>query len=121
MDANQAVQIEIMTDRRKRGLIVHEDTLERLEDYMGMFEELFEKWTKCKIDLEGVIKLETNMKKVLNLKVKIYRKIFELKKYAYVRSLRESGSTIFRYLKTFSLDYHYKHLLWHSPFREGLN
>ena len=121
MDSNQAVQIEIMTHRRKRGLMMHEDTLERLEEYMSVFEEIFTKWKGCKLELEGAVKFDGSLKRVENLKKKIYRKIFSLKKFAYVKSLKKSGNTVAKYLKSFSIDYHFNHLLWHSPFRNGLN
>ena len=121
MDANPPVQIEIVKHRRLRGLLVHEDTLERLEAYMEHFDELLNKWKKCRMDLEGTVKSYKHLKKVVNFKKKIYRKIYDLKKYSYVRSLRKSGNTIVKYLQSFSLDYHFNHLLWHSPFRAGLN
>jgi hypothetical protein len=54
--------------------------------------------------------------KIKSYKIKVLRKIKNLKKFFFYNNKRNKGLRIFAYLNTFSIKFHLKHLLWHSPY-----
>ena len=54
---------------------------------------------------------------MITLKLKSLRKIYKFKNLIYNQQIKTvSSNFVFKYLKTFSMKYHIKHLLWHSPY-----
>jgi hypothetical protein len=54
--------------------------------------------------------------KVKSYKIKVLRKIKNLKVFFYFNTKRNKGLRIFSYLNVFSIQFHLKHLIWHSPY-----
>jgi len=104
---------------RRRLLFITLVRMRKIELFLSEFKDFFLLWVKFKKEIEGKragYKIrELNLKKVITFKRKIYRKIFQLKKFAYLRSQYKTGNILLKYLKSFSINYYIKHLLWHSP------
>jgi hypothetical protein len=54
--------------------------------------------------------------KIKTYKFKVLNKISNLKRFFFNHNKNKNGWSIFKYLNSFSLNFHIKHLLWHSPY-----
>ncbi len=54
--------------------------------------------------------------KITSYNLKVLNKINNLKRFFYFQNKYTTGSSIFKYLNSFSLAYHIKHFLWNSPY-----
>ena len=55
-------------------------------------------------------------KKIDTYKLKVLNKINNLKRFFFFRNNNKEGWWIFRFINSFSFQFHIKHLLWHSPY-----
>jgi hypothetical protein len=87
------------------------------EKFMYIINLFYKKFNKYFIEYNKINKYNDIYKyKVKSFKLKVLRKINNLKKFFFFQNKRNKGLRIFSYLNTFSIKYHFKHLLWHSPY-----
>src|SRR5690242_600877 len=55
-------------------------------------------------------------KKIISYKRMTLNKISNLKRFFYRRNKYNIGFKFFSYLNSFSLNFHIKHIMWHSPY-----
>jgi hypothetical protein len=72
----------------------------------------FKKFNKYFIEYNKINKYNNKYKyKIKSYKIKVLRKIKNLKKFFYYNTKRNKGSRFFSYLNIFSIQFHLKHLL----------
>jgi hypothetical protein len=77
----------------------------------------YKKFNKYFIEYNKINKYNNKYKyKIKTYKIKVLRKIKNLKRFFFFNNERNKGWRIFSYLNTFSIKYHLNHLLWHSPY-----
>jgi hypothetical protein len=87
------------------------------DKFMYIIKLFFKKFNKYFIECNKINKYNnSHSNKIKSYKIKVLRKIKNLKKYFYFNTRRNKGLRLFSYLNTFSVQYHVKHLLWHSPY-----
>jgi len=93
------------------------DSFGNKDKFMYIINLFFKKFNKYFIEYNKIN--EYNNKYIIktkSYKIKVLRKIKNLKKYFFFNTKRNKGPRIFSFLNTFSIHYHIKHLLWHSPY-----
>ena len=87
------------------------------DKFMYIINLFYKKFNKYFIEYNKINKYNNKYKyKIETYKIKVLRKIKNLKKYIFFNTKRNKGLRFFSYLNTFSLSFHLKHILWHSPY-----
>jgi len=82
------------------------------DKFMYLIKLFFKKFNKYFIEYNKINKYNNKYKyKVKSYKIKVLRKIKNLKKFFHYNTKRNTGYKIFCYLNTFSIQYYLKHLL----------
>ena len=93
------------------------DSFGNKDKFMYMMNLFYKKFNKYFIEYNKINKYNNKYKfKIKSYKIKVLRKIKNLKKFFFQNTKRNKGLRIFSYLNTFSIQFHIKHLLWHSPY-----
>jgi hypothetical protein len=93
------------------------DSFGNKDKFMYMINLFFKKFNKYFVEYNKINKYNNKYRcKIKSYKIKVLRKIKNLKKFFFYNTKRNKGTRIFSYLNTFSIQYHLKHLLWHSPY-----
>jgi hypothetical protein len=93
------------------------DSFGNKDKFMYIINLFFKKFNKYFIEYNKINKYNNEYKfKVKSYKIKVLRKIKNLKNFFFFNTKRNKGTRIFSLLNTFSISYHLKHLLWHSPY-----
>jgi hypothetical protein len=79
-----------------------------------MYKSRYKRFTKLPFFLNDYN--QYYVKKTKSYKIKILNKINNLKRFFFFKSKKYNGFSLFNYLNSFSLKFHIKHLLWHSPY-----
>jgi hypothetical protein len=74
--------------------------------------EMYHQYIHSKVNSHNKI-YEKNIK---TYKINVLNRISNLKRFFYYRNKRFNGWAIWNYFRSFSLKFHIKHLLWHSPY-----
>jgi hypothetical protein len=87
------------------------------DKFMYFINLFFKKFNKYFVEYNKINKYNNKYKyKIKSYKIKVLRKIKNLKSFFYYNTKRNRGYSIFSYINTFSIKFHLKHLLWHSPY-----
>jgi hypothetical protein len=79
---------------------------------MYLINLFFKKFNKFFIEYNKINKYNDKYKyKIKSYKIKVLRKIKNLKKFFHYNTKRNKGYRLFSYINTFSIKYHLKHLL----------
>jgi hypothetical protein len=93
------------------------DSYGNKDKFMFIINLFYKKFNKYFVEYNKINKYNDKYKfKIKSYKVKVLRKIKNLKKFFFFNTKRNKGWRLFSYLNTFSIKYHIKHLLWHSPY-----
>jgi hypothetical protein len=93
------------------------DSFGNKDKFMYLINLFFKKFNKYFVEYNKINKYNYKYKyKIKSYKIKVLRKIKNLKKFFFHNTKRNKGLRIFSYLNTFSIQFHIKHLLWHSPY-----
>jgi hypothetical protein len=93
------------------------DSFGNKDKFMYFINLFFKKFNKYFIEYNKINKYNDKYKyKIKSYKIKVLRKIKNLKKFFHYNTKRNKGYRLFSYINTFSIKFHLKHLLWHSPY-----
>jgi hypothetical protein len=93
------------------------DSFGNKDKFMYFINLFFKKFNKYFIEYNKINKYNNKYRyKIKSYKIKVLRKIKNLKKFFHYNTKRNRGYRIFSYINTFSIKFHLKHLLWHSPY-----
>ena len=87
------------------------------DKFMYLIDLFYKKFNKYFVEYNKINQYNKIYKlKINSYKIKVLRKIKNLKKYFFYNNKRNKGLRVFSYLNSFSIQYHIKHILWHSPY-----
>jgi hypothetical protein len=93
------------------------DSYGNKDKFMFIINLFYKKFNKYFIEYNRINEYNNkNEFKIKSYKVKVLRKIENLKNFFFFNTKRNKGWRFFSYLNTFSIQFHIKHLLWHSPY-----
>jgi hypothetical protein len=88
------------------------DSFGNKDKFMYIINLFFKKFNKYFIEYNKINKYNNKyIVKTKSYKIKVLRKIKNLKKFFFFNTKRNKGPRIFSFLNTFSIHYHIKHLL----------
>jgi hypothetical protein len=88
------------------------DSFGHKEKFMYLINLFFKKFNKYFIEYNKINNYNYKYNyKIKSYKIKVLRKIKNLKKFFFFNTKRNKGLRIFSYLNTFSIQFHLKHLL----------
>jgi hypothetical protein len=88
------------------------DSFGNKDKFMYLINLFFKKFNKYFVEYNKINKYNYKYKyKIKSYKIKVLRKIKNLKKFFFHNTKRNKGLRIFSYLNTFSIQFHIKHLL----------
>jgi hypothetical protein len=93
------------------------DSYGNKDKFMFIINLFYKKFNKYFIEYNKINEYNNKYKfKIKSYKIKVLRKIGNLKKFFFFNTKRNKGWRLFSYLNTFSIQFHIKHILWHSPY-----